>query len=303
MGVGAAGHLPHPGPLDRRACRGRAPGREAGCRLPRHGGEPAGERQHAGVGRRLGPVRLGQAGRTCQPGRAQGGRRRPAAARGPTPAAAGDARSHGVCSRVHPRQRRRCPRRRRRHQHLRRAAGRSVQHRLRAADPARHPGAGPVAAGLGAAELRPGRDADPGQRRPGRRADRIPLARAWGGATSPPRMGCASSCPCGRSTPGRTPLFRAGARGHVLQPGFRPVHRPERHHRPRHAPRQPDSALARAGAANGAEVDRDHVRHREPTRTRSSASSTCSASSSAPGLPTSAAPGSGAWTAAPTTAP
>ena len=58
-----------------------------------------------------------------------------------------------------------------------------------------------------------------------------------------------------------SPLLRPGARGHVLQPGLRPVHRPERHHRPRHPPRQPDPALARAGAADRAAADRDHVRH------------------------------------------
>ena len=79
--------------------------------------------------RRTGAVRPRQAGGARQPGRAQGGGRRAPAAGGSARTAAGNARPHRLCRRVHPCQRRRRAGRRRRHQHLRRAAGRSLQHR------------------------------------------------------------------------------------------------------------------------------------------------------------------------------
>jgi Domain of unknown function (DUF4158)/Tn3 transposase DDE domain len=56
-------------------------------------------------------------------------------------------------------------------------------------------------------------------------------------------------------------LLRPGARGHVLQPGFRSVHRPERHRRAGHAARQLGAAVGRAGATDRTAADRDHDGH------------------------------------------
>ena len=100
-----------------------------------------------------------------------------------------------------------------------------------------------LAAELGEAELRPRRDADP---RPTPALVAAQNESRWRGAGVAARWprptGCASSCRSARSTPGRTRATSAGARGHLLQPRLRPVHRPERHHRARHPARQPDPA-------------------------------------------------------------
>ena len=73
---------------------------------------------------------------TGQPDRAQDGGGRAPAAGGFARTAARNERPRRLCRRVHARQRGQRSCRRRRHQRLRRAAGRSMQHWLRAADPA-----------------------------------------------------------------------------------------------------------------------------------------------------------------------
>ena len=107
-----------------------------------------------------------------------------------------------------------------------------------------------------------GRDADGRQRGAGRRAERHP-ARASLGRRRGRLRGRASvhrarpHDPC-RSQP---EVFRAQARGHLVQPCLRPVHRPGRRDGAGHIPRQPVPARGRTRAGDRAPADRDHDRH------------------------------------------
>ncbi len=118
----------------------RRPGAGKRKRADRHS-----DRRHGGAV----SLRPRQIGGTAEPGRTSGGCRRTNAPSGPARVAVGDARAHRLCGKIHPCQRTRPPRRGSTHQHLRRAAGGSLQYRPRAVDPAGHPGPAPLPAELG----------------------------------------------------------------------------------------------------------------------------------------------------------
>ena len=169
------------------------------------------------------PIGTRQIGRASKPNRAQGGNCCSAAARGFARVAARNARSHGVCRQVYPRQRGwrtcwRCG-----DQHLRRAACRGVQHWLRATDQARQPRTAPLALELGSSELRMSRDTDPLEQRPCRGAERNSsysgLGRRRRGVRGRHTLcGAGPHCPLGAEPA----LLWAGTWGYILQPSVRP---------------------------------------------------------------------------------